>query len=293
MNTSNPLLQFIQQQEIFTRLPTDGILYDDSVISMTSSDEIGVCGRSAKDEMLFNNPDALMNGQAVSSVIANCVPRVAKPDELYIPDVEILLMAIKAASGEKEYDLEVTCPKCEKKGSFTRDIPTLLETATLLKEEPFVMIGDLKVYLQPSTWRFHNYIGNETFKIKKTMQIIDTHPDITDEKASEIMNDCFNRMTNLHYEIMITNITRVMIPCDLGEPIVVIDKNNIREWVLKLPSSDIKTILTKMEELNNMGVDKTQDVICKYCEHEWTVSDLVFDPSHFFAKCFSSQPMKK
>lgn len=290
---SNPLLQFIQQTEVFTRLPTDGYLYDDSIIEMSPNEEIGVCGRSAKDEMLFNNPDALLNGKAVSSVIRNCVSVVKKPEELFVPDVEALLMAIKSASGEKEYDLEVTCPNCEKKGGFTRHIPTLLETATVLHEAPFVMVGALKVYLQPSTWKFHNYIGNETFKIKKTLQLVEQTKDISDERAKEIMSDCFDKMTDLHYQIMVTNITRVMLPCELGDPIVVDDKESIKEWVYKLTSAEIKVILAKMEELNNMGVSKTQDVMCKFCEHEWTVNDLVFDPSHFFAKCFSSQPMKK
>lgn len=290
---SNPLLQYIQQPEVFTRLPTEGLLYSPDVVEIEQNEEIGVCGRSAKDEMLFNNPDALMNGKAVSSVISNCVHAVKKPEELFIPDVEALLMAIKAASGEREYDMEVTCPSCEKKGSFTRNIPQLLETATLLHEIPFVMIGELKVYLQPSTWKFHNYIGNETFKIKKTLQIIDSHEEISDEQAKQIMSDCFDKMTDLHYQIMITNIVRVEIPSELGEPIVVQDKENIKEWVIKLSTSDIKVILDKMEELNNMGVSKTQDVQCKYCEHEWTVDDLVFDPSHFFAKCFSSQHTKK
>lgn len=290
---SNPLLQYIQQAEVFTRLPTEGILYAPDVIDISPEEEIGICGRSAKDEMLFNNPDALMNGKAVSSVIANCVQAVKKPEELFIPDVEALLMAIKAASGEKEYDMEITCPSCEKKGSFTRNIPHLLETATLLHEAPFVMIGELKVYLQPSTWKFHNFIGNETFKIKKTLQIIDTHNDISDEKAKEIMSNCFDKMTDLHYEIMVTNIVKVVIPSELGEPVSVIDKGSIREWVNKLSTSDIKVILDKMEELNNMGVSKTQEVQCKYCEHVWEVTDLVFDPSHFFAKCFSSQHTKK
>lgn len=290
---SNPLLQYIQQAEVFTRLPTEGILYAPDVIDISPEEEIGICGRSAKDEMLFNNPDALMNGKAVSSVIANCVQAVKKPEELFIPDVEALLMAIKAASGEKEYDMEITCPSCEKKGSFTRNIPHLLETATLLHEAPFVMIGELKVYLQPSTWKFHNFIGNETFKIKKTLQIIDTHNDISDEKAKEIMSNCFDKMTDLHYEIMVTNIVKVVIPSELGEPVSVIDKESIREWVNKLSTSDIKVILDKMEELNNMGVSKTQEVQCKYCEHVWEVTDLVFDPSHFFAKCFSSQHTKK
>ena len=78
---TNPLLAYRPHPRVYVKLPTCGAYYSDDVLD-TKDHEIGVCAMSAKDEMLLNNPEALMNGRALSQVIENCVPSVKNAIEL-------------------------------------------------------------------------------------------------------------------------------------------------------------------------------------------------------------------
>ena len=103
----NPLVEAMKTKNVFVRIPSNGILeYDPTIFSTSTKEELGISGRTSKDELLFHVPDALMNCKAVSECIENCVEEVNNANGLYIPDIYTLLLGIKLASGEKNYDIE-------------------------------------------------------------------------------------------------------------------------------------------------------------------------------------------
>ena len=72
---TNPLNKYFRQASIYVSLPS-GTNYPTDVVAPSETGEIGVMAMTAKDEIRFKTPDALMNGQGVVDVIQSCVPAI-------------------------------------------------------------------------------------------------------------------------------------------------------------------------------------------------------------------------
>lgn len=288
MSNMNPLSQYTKNPIKFTRLVSNNkIPYKPGVLK-NPDDELGICARSARDELLFNNPDALMNGKAVKNVIENCVPDVLNADELYLPDVELLLLGIKLATKETTYEIETPCPACSKYGMFERDVNYLFETANLIKEEPtLVLENGLVLYLKPHTWKQHTEFSTDAFQQNKMMQHADKVE--SDEEKIKLISTIFDNMAKLQFAMLTEFISRIELPDD----ITVTDRKHINEWAENLDKHTIDEITKAAFDMNMNGVEHNMDVQCSECGHEWTIENLQFDPSSFFVQGFSRKTTKK
>ena len=107
--SSNPLSGILENQN-YMKLPTMGRFNPE--IEATSLDEVGVCPMTAIDEITLKNPDALLNGEALISIIQSCVPAIKDARKLANIDAEALFMAIQYAT----YGSEIThTHKCKVK----------------------------------------------------------------------------------------------------------------------------------------------------------------------------------
>ena len=97
-DNTNPLSGHFRSPKIYTQLPSAGRYYTSKVVEMPDSNELPVFPMTAKDELIMRNPDALLNGEAVSQVIQSCVPNVKNARQLLSNDVDALLLAIQGAS---------------------------------------------------------------------------------------------------------------------------------------------------------------------------------------------------
>lgn len=275
--TNNPLMAFTPHERVYVQLPTEGKFYDDSVIDLSEGTEVGVKPMSAKDEMMFNNPDALMNGRAVSAVLRNCVPAVKNPAALAVSDIEALLLGIKLASNETSYDINTKCPECSKEGSFSRDIDHLLQTITKHADEyTYDLKNGLVVYLQPNTWTSHSKLQQVAFRQQRLVQVAQ-NPDLSDTDKQDIFNTVFSEMIELNMDMVCDCIAYIDAPDSKVK-----DKKFIREYVETLSKQQVKELSDIVEVINGVGVSHEMEVACSECEHEWTIEGLRFDPSYFF-----------
>lgn len=289
MSNMNPLSQYTKIPIKFTKLISNRkVPYKDGVIN-PDIEEFGICARSARDEMAFNNPDALLNGQAVRNVIENCVKDIKNADELYLPDVELLLIGIKLATKESSYEIETACPECGKVGAFERDLNGLFEGASFITEEPKLILEDsgLVLYMKPHTWKQHTHFSTKSFQQQKSAQLADLAT--TDEEKLKIINKIFGDMAELQFEMLLGLISKIDCPND----VVVTDPEFIRDWLSDLDRNTVSMIMEKSRELNTCGIEKTMEVGCSECHHTWTLEDLKFDPSSFFVHGFSQPIMRK
>lgn len=72
----NPLLGYMRQPKIYIRLPSNGLFWEEGSIDIPENNEFPVYSMTAKDELTFKTPDALMNGQAIVDVIQSCMPNI-------------------------------------------------------------------------------------------------------------------------------------------------------------------------------------------------------------------------
>ena len=63
---TNPLQQYYRQPAIYIKLPSEGRYYDKNTFTPTETGELPILPMTAKDELAFKTPDALINGQAAN-----------------------------------------------------------------------------------------------------------------------------------------------------------------------------------------------------------------------------------
>lgn len=290
MNNMNPLSKYTKIEEIYIKLPTNNMVeYTDALDN--ENIECGVCARSARDELLFNNPEALMNGQAVVKVIENCVPNIKDANKLFVPDVEALLIAIKIATKEKSYEINTHCPECEKEGAFERDLEYLINTMSYLEEKPVLALDSgLVLYFTPITWELHSKMAMDMYKMRQEMKINDSM-ELDEKEKVRIGNEIFSKIADFQFQSICESILYIELPDENSTKVD--DKAFIKEWVSEQPKAILTQIMNQVESMNRIGVSDSMDVSCSECNHEWTIEGIRFDPTSFFTQNFSQANQKK
>lgn len=285
MSKMNPLAKYTKIEEIFVKLASNNVIkYEKEVLK---SIKLGVCARAARDEIMLNTPDALIGGDAVIKVIENCVPGIEEAGELYVNDVEQLLIAIKVASKEDHYEIQTKCPECGHEGAFHRDLKTLLDTMTYFEEQPVIELSNgLKVYFKPYTWNEYSEFGSRMFQEQKKSEYIDSiegDGDEVFELKKKLFTEVFEGMTQLNFDMIVQSIAKIEIP----DGTEVTEAEFITEWVSSLPKSILKEVRETSDIIQDIGISHEMEVECSECHHEWTIDKLRYDPSNFFGYSFS------
>lgn len=131
MMNVNPLMDFARKTECSVKLPSQGLWYDDDAIEFNAIGEVDIMPMLPNDEMKVVNPETLISGDSIISLIRSCCPGIKRPEELYYPDVNVLLLGIKKATYGDDLIQNSVCPECwEKKVSIETD-----ELLRLIKED--------------------------------------------------------------------------------------------------------------------------------------------------------------
>lgn len=276
--TNNPLKQYFRTAEIYTKLPSGTHYYTDDVVIFNDDGEVGVSPMTAKDEVLLKNPDALLNGQAISQVITSCVPSVKNPDKLLSVDVEALMIAIRHASFGDDIELDAECPSCKHKNHFSVGISQTLSAMTMLEEE--YKIGTksgLSIHIRPST--YHEVIKGykaqfENYKIAKMLK----NESIPEEERIRAYSQAFTQLSEINAELVCDSIVKVVIEETKQE---VSEKEHLLEFIREMDQKIFKTISDTLSNINSTGVKKEFGAKCEECEHEWE-TEIDLNPVNFF-----------
>jgi hypothetical protein len=88
----------MRQPKIYITLPSKGNYWTEGSLEFTETGEFPVYSMTARDELLFKTPDALMNGQALVDVIESCMPNVKNAWDMPTIDLDTVLIAIRLAT---------------------------------------------------------------------------------------------------------------------------------------------------------------------------------------------------
>ena len=94
----NPLMKHIRQPKIYIKLPSGGKYWPKGAVEIPETGELPVLPMTARDEITFKTPDALINGQATVDVIQSCIPDIKNAWEIPSIDLDVILIAIRRAS---------------------------------------------------------------------------------------------------------------------------------------------------------------------------------------------------
>jgi hypothetical protein len=271
----NPLSKYFRVPGLHVKLASKGYFSDDKDVTITN--DIPVYPMGAAEELYLKNPDGLLNGFSIETIIKNCVPDIKNPRKLPVQDIDVLLLAIKHATFGDNMEINVVCPKCSTEQVHNMSILNILDSITYMENEYTVRLNDdLVVYLKPYCFETNTKLSLATFEEIKIQQSITNDDEL--EKKLEIINESFIKMTSINLDLMAKTIIKIATPD--GE---ITNIEHIKEFILKASKKFIDLIKAKHDEISNTGIKREFDLICTNCNHEWK-DNIVFDPSNFFTE---------
>jgi hypothetical protein len=282
--SNNPLQQFYRKEQLYVSLPSGGKFYDDSVVELTGNDEVGILPMTAADEVLFRNPDALLNGKAIKDVIASCVPAIKNVDNLLTNDIDAIVVGIRHASYGDELDINAKCPECGEDNSFALSMDMTLTSAEKLDAEyPVNLDNGLTAFIRPYNFDDSLVAIKKAFEQNNVIRNIE-NPSFSEEQKIKIIGDSISSLSKLNFELVSHCVMRVYKEgATEEETIDVTNHKQIAEFINNIGRNDIKKIQDVLDRINNIGIKKDYEATCSNCEHSWSVP-IDFNPATFFTE---------
>ena len=277
---ANPLNKYFRQPAIYVSLPskTD---YPTEVVTKSATGEIGIMPMTAKDEIRFKTPDALMNGQGVVDVLESCVPDINDAWQIKSYDLDTLLVAIRIATYGETMSISFTVPVINEQVEHSINLPAILDEIQKVQVQSVITLKDgLKIKVRPLTYREMTSTSLRTFQEQKMYSAVQDSQLADDEKAKRF-NEAFKKLTDLNSEILLKNIESIT----MTDETVITDATHIKEFVDNANAKVIKEIETKLMDLRSQGAVKplkmkaTEDQIKRGAPTSYEVP-VTFDSSN-------------
>lgn len=281
----NPLERHFRRSQIWLRLPSGGRWYRNGEVSLNESLEVQIRGTTAIDEMMLNTPDAMLNGHALEGVIRSCAPDVQDVKKLVQPDVEAILLGIKAATNRGKFEISRTCTECGHDNTFDVICTNLLNGMTYVEDSDtqIEIDGQLVVHFKPYSYDARTTMIHRQLMEQRTIDEINKGEDedtaVTMDRVAKLA-DSVERMAKLTFSMIADAITSIEM---LHEGIRVSDRDHINEWLNNIDRSTANAVTQAVEALNQIGPPRSIRASCQACSHEWD-EPLAYDPTLFFTR---------
>jgi hypothetical protein len=260
-DSTNPLLTKLRLPGRTFQLPSRGALYQNGELDVTAKQgELHVHPMSALTEINLKNPDLLFNGKALISVVAECIPQIKKPTELFGRDVDALLFFLRLVTYGSEYRIEVK-HDCEhaKQHSYVVDLDQMVIDMKLL--DP-TLVEAKRVVTLPSG----NKVTTRPTKYEDVIALFHQSEGKKDLTVEDIK------------ELAVTNLR-----CMIQQVDDVTDSKFIEEWIRTLTTPEVTRITEAAAELNDWGPEQIVTLTCKDCKEPMKV-ELPLNPVSFFTE---------
>ncbi len=282
---ANPLRKHFRTPELAVSLPSGLYYYKNNEVQPNVSGELDIYSMTAGDELVLKNPDALLSGRSIELIVQSCVPQVNDVRSLMSVDVDVLLLAIRAASYGSMMEIEATCPKCTTENAFNINLDVVLNSKQHLNPPFIVELGPaLSANIRPYTFAEQSKAASAAFEQgKKTQQIMSkVNDNLSSEEEEAIRAEIAKTMeylTDLKFHLMANAILEIKSGKEL-----VTEKEYIVEFIENAPKRLVGKILNAVEELNKFSsILRSLPVTCsnEKCKNKWT-AEITFNPSSFF-----------
>jgi len=276
-------MQYMRQPKIYIKLPSQGAFWEHGSIDYPENGELPVYSMTAKDELTFKTPDALMNGQGVVEVIQSCMPNIKDAWKMPNVDLDAILIAIRLATYGEMMEISHVVPNTAETVDHTVDLRQLLDSIyqrTTWKEE--VEINEnITCFIRPLTYKHLTDTGLKTFEAQKVMQIVN-NDNISDEDKLAAFNRSFSVMTSVTVKLIADSIFAIKTPDTVVE-----DPAFILEYVQNADKEVFTKIQARIDELKvsnglqPLTVYSTEEQIALGAPTEYQVP-IGFDNASFF-----------
>ena len=277
----NPLQKYFRQPKLYLQLPSHGRFYADAALDRQDNNEYAVYAMTAKDELTFKTPDALLNGQATVDVIQSCIPSIKDAWNMPSIDMDACLIAIRMATYGENMDITTKVPGTGEEREFTVDLRTLLDHIINAEFEWTTYHNDMKITLRPLTYREFTKNALKTFEEQRIVTLVnnDSMPD--EEKLQRFANS-FSKLTSLTVGMVSQGIQNIEV-----DGTVVDNPVHITEFVNNADKdffTKIMDLLERNKEVSSikpMKVNCSDEDIAAGAPKTFEVP-ITFDASNFF-----------
>jgi hypothetical protein len=279
----NPLASYMRQPKIYIKLPSQGNYWPAKSINMPENGEIPVYSMTAKDELIFKTPDALLNGQSIVDVIQSCLPNIKDAWQVPSIDLDMILIAIRLATYGETMSLKHKIPVIKEEVEYDVDLRNLLDQQSQnIWAEQVAIDENMVVYVRPLTYRHITQASMKSFETSRIMNMVNDDT-IPDDRKIEMFQQSFAILTKVTVDMMCEGIYKIATP-----DTEVTDKKFIQEFVNnsdKVVFEKINEHLSEMKKLNDL-----KPLVCSTSEEQQAQGapatyeiPINFNQSDFFA----------
>ena len=283
ITSPNPLSRHFRQPKIYIGLPSGGIFYPQGDLEPTETNEFPVYAMTAKDELMFKTPDALLNGQSTVNVIQSCIPNIKNAWSVPSVDIDAILVAIRIATYGEKMDIEIDVPGIDEPRAYEVDLRTVMDQLTSSHFENVIRLDDFSIEISPLTYKEFTEAAMKTFEEQRVFRIVNDTEMTESEKLSKF-NESFNRLTDLNISSIVKSVKCVTF--DNEEPVT--NAQHIMEFFENADKDVFKKVIdhiTAQKEkfsIKPFKVRLSEEDIAKGAPETMEVP-ISFDQSNFFA----------
>lgn len=274
MSDNNPLKQYFRRPTVFLRLPSGGKHYPYGTINIPDSGELPVYPMTAIDEITAKTPDALFNGVAMSELIKSCIPDIKDPWVVNSIDLDAILIAIRAASGGNEMELESQCPACNETSTYGINLLGILSQLRAGDYDTEMQVNDLQIKFRPLTYKEMNQASLGQFEIQKMYINLENVQD--ENERNKLGQEALTAITSLTMKLLTEAIEYIQTPTTRVD-----NKDYIMDFLKNCDKNTYVSIRDHNAALKSQTEIKPLDIKCVNCNHKY-MQQFTLNTSDFF-----------
>jgi hypothetical protein len=271
----NPLANWYRQPKIYVKLPSKGKFYPAGALDVSSSTEYPVYAMTAKDELMFKTPDALLTGQSTVELIKSCIPAILDPWSMPSIDLDFCLIAVRIATYGDKMEVGCNCPSCNAENTYDVDLTAWFGNFNNFEYVDTVNADPLLLQIRPYSYKELTKTSIKTMEQQRIFQIIN-NDELSDEVKLEKFGASFVKLTELSVDIIADCIIKIETPDGS-----VSDKSMIKEFINNCSKDIFDKVSNHITNMKDQIELKEQNVKCNECGAEFSLP-ISMDQSNFF-----------
>lgn len=277
----NPLQKYFRQPKLYIKLPSEGLFYPERSLEVTETGELPVFSMTAKDELAFKTPDALLNGQATVDVIQSCIPNIKNAWVMPSIDIDAALIAIRMATYGEMLTITTKVPVIGEEREYQIDLRIMLDQFSNQQFDRVINVGELEVHLRPLTYQEFTKSAIKTFEEQRIFNVVNNE-EISNEDKLQAFTNSFAKLTELTVSMVTQGIEKIVI-----EDNEVVNRVHIDEFVKNADKEFFNAVTKHLEQqrakytIKPLTVQSTDEDQQKGVPPTYDIP-ITFDQSNFF-----------
>jgi hypothetical protein len=238
----------MRQPKIYISLPSKGRWWKEGSLQISENSEYPVYSMTAKDELMFKTPDALMNGQSIVEVIQSCMPNIKNAWDIPTMDFDLILIAIRLATYGDKMPIKHKIPVINEEVEHELDLRVLIDkqqSNTWIDQ--IVIDPDFIVYVNPLTYKHLTKTSIQAFETTRILNLVNDN-NLTEEQKLAVFNESFTKLTSVTIDLVGETIYKILSPT--GE---VTDTDHIRDFVNNIDKELFQKIQKHLQDLKKQN----------------------------------------